>query len=135
MVVDTSAAFAVLADEEDADAFKRALERASSRVMSAMTELELRVAVICRFGLADAFRVDTFLRIAQIDVVPFDADAAKSAAAAYARWGRTFHPAGLNYGDCASYALAETLNEPLLFKGDDFSKTDIKVALEHLGDE
>lgn len=135
MVVDTSAAFAVLADEEDADVFKRALEGAPNRVMSAMTELELRVAVIRRFGPADAFRVDTFLRIAQIDVVPFDADAAKSAAAAYARWGRTFHPAGLNYGDCASYALAQTLNESLLFKGRDFSKTDIKVALERPGDE
>lgn len=135
MVVDTSAAFAVLADEADADVFKHALQRAPRRMMSAMSELELRIAVVRRFGIADASRVDAFLRIAQVEVVPFDGDAAKSAGAAYARWGKSFHAASLNFGDCASYALAQTANEPLLFKGEDFSQTDVKVALDQPGDE
>ena len=102
--------------------------------MSAFGVLELRVAVTRRFGIPDAARVDAFLRYADVEVAPFDDQLAAIASAAYTRFGKGLHPARLNLGDCVSYALAQRLNEPLLYKGDDFSKTDIRSALDESSD-
>jgi len=135
MVIDTSAAFAIIAEEPDANVFAELIEAFEERRMSTVSILELNIVVANRFGSADLARVEQFLARAGVRSVPFDADCEKVATAAFVRFGKGRHAAALNFGDCAAYALAQLLNEPLLFKGDDFSKTDVKIALEQLGDE
>jgi ribonuclease VapC len=78
---------------------------------------------------AGALELDNFLMRARLDVVPFDAEQAQVARLAFRRYGKGLHPAGLNFGDCAAYALAKTRGEPLLFKGDDFPRTDVDGGL------
>lgn len=135
MVIDTSAAFAVIAEEPDAEAFAASIEAFDERRMSAVSILELNVVVANRFGSADLARVEQFLARADVASMPFDEDCERIATAAFMRFGKGRHAAALNFGDCAAYALAQLLNEPLLFKGDDFAKTDVKRALERHGDE
>lgn len=129
MVADTSALFAILAKEPDAQAFVEAIEEAPARRISALSAYELSVAIMRRFGVTAAAAVDLFLRRGGFEIVPFDERARSDASAAYARFGKGNHPARLNLADCAAYALAQSLDEPLLFKGDDFTKTDVRVAL------
>jgi ribonuclease VapC len=135
MVIDTSAAFAVISEEPDARVFADAIALFEERRMSSVSILELNIVVANRFGIGDLGRVEQFLARAEIASVPFDEACEKIATSAFVRFGKGRHTAALNFGDCAAYALAQFLNEPLLFKGGDFSKTDIKVALELLGDE
>jgi ribonuclease VapC len=129
MVIDTSAAFAIIAMEPDAERFARAMASFEERKMSALSVFELNVVAIGRYGAADVGRVDLLLARANIAIVPFDGACCDIATAAYRRFGKGLHTAALNFGDCASYAVATMLNEPLLFKGTDFSKTDVRVAL------
>jgi len=81
-----------------------------------------------RFGSQGQRNLDLFLATAAIDVVPFDRQQAELARAAFQRFGKGRHPAGLNLGDCYAYALAQTLGALLLFKGNDFSHTDVRMA-------
>ncbi len=134
MVIDTSAAFAIISEELDARTYASAIEAFVARRMSAVSVLELNIVVANRFGVADLGRVEQFLARADIEVVPFDSACEKIATSAFVRFGKGRHAAALNFGDCAAYALAQLRNEPLLFKGSDFSQTDVKVALEQLGD-
>ena len=129
MVVDTSAAMAILQREPEAEAFAREIEAAATRLISAVSVLEAGMLVEARKREAGALELDNFLMRARLDVVPFDAEQAQVARLAFRRYGKGFHPAGLNFGDCAAYALAKTRGEPLLFKGDDFPRTDVDGGL------
>lgn len=95
--------------------------------MSAATYLECAMVAESRRGMRSEF--DRWLESMEIDVVAVDFPQARIAADAFARFGRGRHPARLNYGDCFAYALANSLDAPLLYKGDDFDKTDIRPAL------
>ena len=128
MIVDTSAVLAILFDEPDAARFARAITLASSRRMSVATLLETTIVLESRSGAAAGYELDAFLQEAGIELEPVTAEHAQAARMAWRRFGKGNHPAGLNFGDCFAYALAEVRREPLLFKGQDFEFTDIKVA-------
>lgn len=131
MIVDTSAVVAVLKDEDDADLYADALARATAPKLSAATFVELSVVVDATRDPVLSRRLDDVLAVAEVTVEPFTPEHAALARQAYRDYGRgTGHPARLNLGDCFSYALARATGEPLLFKGDDFSATDLRSALE-----
>ena len=125
MVIDTSALLAILQDEPERRAFNEALEAAESPRMSAATFVETSTIVEKRYGVEGLRDLDVFIDRAGIDVVEVDTEQARVARRAFSQFGKGRHPAGLNFGDCFSYALARVRGESLLFKGDDFSKTDI----------
>ena len=129
MVVDTSALLAVYLDEPDSGRFETALVNAPAAFISAGTLLEAAIVAEARHGKAGAVELDRLLRRLALITVAVDAEQVEAARLAFRKYGRGRHPAGLNYGDCFAYALAVTSVEPLLFKGDDFSKTDIVDAL------
>jgi ribonuclease VapC len=128
MVVDTSAVLAILQLEPEAERFARLIERADVRRISSVSVLEAGVLVQVRKGESGALELDAFLQQAELVIEPFDAEQADLAREAYRRFGRGRHEAALNLGDCASYALATLYGEPLLFKGDDFGRTDLTSA-------
>ncbi|MFA6508133.1 MAG: type II toxin-antitoxin system VapC family toxin [Treponemataceae bacterium] len=128
MVVDSSAISAVLFEETDAEKFIYALAAPERKFMSAMNRLETAIVVEARKGEAGAKALAECMVLSEIEVIPFDSGQAEIALAAWRRFGKGRHPAALNLGDCAAYALASVMNEPLLFKGDDFSKTDVAEA-------
>jgi len=129
MVVDSSALLAILFGEPEADAFIEALAAPDRKFMSAVNKLEAMIVVEARKGAEGAVALVGLLAAAEIEIIPFDSGQAEIAMAAWRRYGRGRHQAGLNLGDCAAYALASTLNDALLFKGGDFSQTDIAVAM------
>ena len=128
MILDTSAVLAILFGEEDADQFDVAIASAERRRMSAGNLLETAIVLEGRRGAAAEHVLDSYLRVAEIDVEPVTVAHAQAARRAWRRFGKGNHPAGLNYGDCFAYALAEASGEPLLFKGGDFALTDIEAA-------
>ena len=128
MVIDTSAIAAILFDEPDAAALERKIADDPVRLMSAATFLEATIVIEARLGDPGGREFELWLHRAEVEILPVDAEQADMARRAWRRFGRGRHPAGLNYGDCFSYALAATHDEPLLFKGDDFTKTDVKVC-------
>lgn len=129
-VVDSSAVIAVLRADPDAPVFARILQEQESLFMSAGTLLELGTVLLHKRGqgtISDLYRL---LEVSHVEIMPVLERHARDAIDAYARFGRcTRHPAQLNYGDCFSYALARALDRPLLYKGDDFARTDIRSAL------
>lgn len=129
MIVDTSALIAVLRDEPEGDDFLQLLAATETVELSTVSYVEA-AAVVDRVGdPVLSRRLDELLDVLRITLVPFDADQAQRARAAYADFGRgSGHPARLNFGDCCAYALATSRNAPLLFKGDDFSHTDVRPA-------
>lgn len=129
VAIDSSAWVCSLLPEPEAGQYERALTRAVGGRMSALSVLETRLVLSTKGGapVLDAF--ERLLERLRIQVVAFDAAAALQAFAAHRRFGKGRHPAGLNMGDCASYALAKALDLPLLFKGDDFARTDVTPAL------
>lgn len=125
MVIDTSALLAILQREQGHRRFSEAIEAAEQRVMSTATFVEISIVIEARYG-ADGLRdLDLLLAKAGIDLVPVDAEQAHAARRAFSLFGKGRHAAGLNYGDCFSYALASVSGAALLFKGDDFSRTDL----------
>lgn len=128
MVIDTSAIAAILFDEPDAAALEGKIANDPMRLMSAATFLEATIVIEARLGDPGGREFELWLHRAEVEILPVDAEQADMARRAWRRFGRGRHPAGLNYGDCFSYALAATHDEPLLFKGDDFTKTDVKVC-------
>ena len=128
MVLDTSAVHSILRKEGVADRLIAALEKADTRSMSAATLVESAIVMQARYGDSGEREIDVFLQRAGVDVVPVMTDHAEIARSAFRRFGKGRHPAGLNFGDCFSYALAILLGEGLLFVGDDFGKTDVLVA-------
>ena len=125
MVLDTSAIAAILFDEPEAPAFEVAIERASVRLLSAASLVELSIVVESRLGEPGGRELDLLLYKAGIEIAPLTREQAEIARRAFRRFGKGRHPAALNFGDCFSYALSKTAGEPLLFKGDDFSRTDV----------
>lgn len=128
MVIDTSALLAILFREADGEAFATALAASESRLISAATLLEAGIVVDQQAGLAAGRLLDNLIERAAIQVEPVTRSHVQIARQAYYDYGKGKHPAGLNFGDCFVYALATETGEPLLFKGDDFSKTDIEIA-------
>jgi len=129
MVIDSSAILAILFGEPEADTFIEALAAPDRKFISAVNKLEAMIVVEARKGAEGAVALVGLLAAAEIEIIPFDSGQAEIAMAAWRRYGRGRHQAGLNLGDCAAYALASTLNDALLFKGGDFSQTDIAVAM------
>ncbi len=130
MVIDSSALIAIFRLEPEADAFLEAIVAAERRLMSALSFLETSMVMSGGAFDATAFEpLDEFLAEADVDVVPFDAAQATLARQAFLRFGKGRHKAGLNLGDCASYALAKAKGTSLLFKGEDFRRTDVMAAL------
>ena len=125
MIVDTSAILAILFDEPDADRYARAIAGAPRCRMSVAGYLEAAIVLESRAGPEAAHELDRFLERAAIELAPVTADHARAARRAWRRFGKGNHPAGLNFGDCFAYALAEISGEPLLFKGSDFARTDV----------
>jgi ribonuclease VapC len=129
MVIDTSALIAILQDEPERRSFNLAIESAETRLLSAASFVESSLVIETRVG-ADGIRdLDLFVAKAGISIEPVDTDQAYVARQAYSQYGKGRHPAGLNYGDCFTYALAKLSGEPLLFKGHDFSKTDLDTVI------
>lgn len=125
MILDTSAVVAILEQEPEAERFAAALA-GTACAMSAATLVEASIAIAARRGAAGCRYLDRLLEEAAVQIVPVSAEHARIAREAYLRFGKGRHPAGLNYGDCFSYALAVAAGQPLLFKGDDFGQTDVK---------
>jgi len=125
MVIDTSALLAILLDENERRTFNEAIESAESRFMSVASFVEVSIVVESRFGAEGVQTLDLFLDRAGIELAVVDAEQAKIARRAFSRFGKGRHSAGLNFGDCFPYALAMVRGEPLLFKGDDFTQTDV----------
>ncbi len=126
MILDTSAVLAVLFKETDAPYFARRIASTSCR-MSVANLLEAAIVIGGRGESAEA-ELDRFVDAAEIELTPVTTEQVKRAREAWRKFGKGNHPAGLNFGDCFAYALALTTGEPLLFKGDDFSRTDVEAA-------
>jgi ribonuclease VapC len=127
MVIDASAVIAILLAEEDAERYARAMGAASQARMSAASYLEAAVVIDNRGDVVARREFDRFIRRAGIEVVAVDLEQAEIARQAYRDFGKGRHRAGLNFGDCFSYALSKAIDEPLLFKGGDFALTDVKI--------
>lgn len=129
MVIDTSAILAILFDESEATRLIDAIDSDPVRAVGAPTLVEVGAVVVARKGSAGSVALDALMQRFDMTVEPFSAEAADFARSAYSRFGKGVgSPAGLNYGDCLSYGIAQALNQPLLFKGDDFSSTDVVIA-------
>jgi ribonuclease VapC len=128
MVVDSSAIVAILLGEPDSITFAECIGRHRHSVMSAANYVEVAIVVQTRGRVAREL-VDATLHEVGLEIVPISLTLARDAANAFARYGRGRHPAQLNFGDCFAYALAKQRREPLLFKGNDFSQTDLVPAL------
>lgn len=128
MVIDASALVAILTGEPEQQALIRHIEDADSRFLSVATLLEVSIIIESRLRAEGIRDLDRFLSTAGIEVVPVDLEQGEIARAAYSRFGKGRHRAGLNFGDCFAYALAKALGEPLLCKGDDFARTDVALV-------
>ncbi len=128
MIVDSSAILAIMFAESDAAVFAKAISEAESCKLSAATFVEVAVVVEAQTQDRGSRQLDAFLRRAGFVIEPVTEEQAHLARQAYSDFGKGRHPAGLNFGDCFSYALAKASGEALLFKGNDFSKTDIVSA-------
>jgi ribonuclease VapC len=130
MVIDSSALLAIVQKEPERELFLHAILTAPSRMLSSVSLYETSVVLLCRDRsglLLSEFR--SLLEAIDVTVVGFEADHVAEAVDCYRTYGKGLHPAGLNLGDCVSYALAKSRNEPLLFKGGDFSKAGVKAAV------
>ncbi len=126
IAVDTSALIAILQDEPEASEFLDILKTNDACVIGSPTQFEaLLVAAKRPTGQAD---IRLLLTRAGVDTIDWTQEHANVAAEAFLRFGKGRHPAALNFGDCMAYAVAKSLDAPLLFKGDDFSQTDIRSA-------
>lgn len=128
MVIDSSAVLAILQDEPERATFNRAIVADPVRLLSAANYLEVAIIIDRRRGEEGARDLRHYLTDAAINIVPVTLSQAELARAAYRRFGRGYHPARLNFADCLAYALARETGEPLLFKGDDFPRTDVATV-------
>ncbi|OYQ32623.1 hypothetical protein CHU95_17765 [Niveispirillum lacus] len=130
IIVDSSALMAILLSEPDAETYTSAMAAAPALAMSAITMFEAQTVILRRLGQSMVERFNRMMALYPVAVHSFDDAQAMTAFEAYRQFGKGCgHPAQLNLCDCASYALARTLNAPLLFKGQDFIHTDIIAAL------
>ena len=129
IVIDTSALMAILQNEPEADDCIAIMDDEDQLLISAGTVAEALI-VAARRGLGDV--LGSTIDQLELDVTPVTVEMARRVAAAYERWGKGVHPAGLNFGDCFAYALAELNDCPLLYVGEDFAKTDIRSAIAEI---
>jgi ribonuclease VapC len=127
MVIDTSAVLAILQREPESRRFLEVIESADSTRMSVASFVESSIVIESRYGAEGLHDLDRFISRASIELIPVDVEQAQLARTAFSRFGKGRHRAGLNYGDCFSYAAAISLGEPLLCKGDDFIHTDVPM--------
>jgi ribonuclease VapC len=127
MVIDSSAIIAILSLEAEVEKFARAISSDPVRLLSAATMVEIGILLIARSDSAYQ-EFEQLVADIEIEIVPVDEQQSRIALDAFRRYGKGRHPARLNYGDCFTYALAKLSGEPLLFKGEDFSKTDIALV-------
>jgi ribonuclease VapC len=127
MVIDTSAILAILQREPERRNFLEAIEAADSTRMSVASFVESSIVIESRYGAEGLRDLDRFIARAGIELIPMDGEQGQLARSAFSRFGMGRHRAGLNYGDCFSYAAAISLGEPLLCKGDDFIHTDAPI--------
>jgi ribonuclease VapC len=120
---------AILAGEPDAAEYAQAIENDPTPRIGAPSLLEASIVLTRWFGEAAEVALDAFVRESGAEIVPFDLPQLRAAQDAYRRFGKGRHPAGLNFGDCVSYALAKVCDEAFLFKGQDFSQTDIDPGI------
>jgi ribonuclease VapC len=128
MVIDTSALVAMMTGEPSADRLVAALESESDRLVSAATVVEASMVLMGRYGDVGDAQLDRFLRSIGAEVVPVEEEHVTLARDAALRFGKGRHPAALDFGDCFSYALSVARHSPLLFVGDDFSKSDVEAC-------
>ena len=129
MVVDTSALIAILFGEPETESFVRALADDPKKMISAFNALESAIVIEAKKGEAGGRELDLLMHRARIEIIPLNGDQVELALTAWRKYGKGNHPAGLNIGDCCAYALAKHSGEPLLFKGKDFSRTDIRPVI------
>jgi ribonuclease VapC len=129
IVLDTSALIALLLKEPDAELIASTLVSAAAIRMAAPNWLEVAMVAMSRRGIDGYQQLQQILERLQVEIVASDRVNAEIAFQAWVQYGKGRHPAGLNYGDCFAYALAKQRGEALLYKGNDFSKTDIQSAL------
>ncbi len=130
MVVDTSAVIAILFGEPETESFVRALADDSKKMISSFNALESAIVIEAKKGEAGGRELDLLLHRARIEIISLNGDQVELALTAWRKYGKGNHPAGLNIGDCCAYALAKYSGEPLLFKGKDFSQTDIQPVID-----
>jgi ribonuclease VapC len=128
IVADTSAFMAILSNENDAGLYRDALLGAEKVLLSAASAVELHIVVTAKLGSEGILRLNRLLDLPLFEIIPFDRQLMGVANQAYERFGKGRHRAKLNYGDLFSYALAKSTGLPLLFKGDDFSQTDLAAV-------
>lgn len=128
MVIDTSALVAILLGEPEAARLAGVIAADSKRLTSAVSALETGIVIEAKKGPSGGRELDLLLHKAQIEITSLNDEQVQIARVAYAKFGKGKHPAGLNLGDCCSYALARYAGEPLLFKGTDFGRTDIPIV-------
>ena len=129
MVIDTSAIVAILVGEPLAPRLEAALAADVVRLVSAASVVEAAIVIEARFGDAGGRELDMLLHVLAVEIVAIDAAQADVARGALRRFGKGRHPAALNFGDSFAYALSLVAGEPLLFAGEDFSRTDVMIAL------
>jgi ribonuclease VapC len=120
---------AVLLGESEADEFARLVAESDGCSISAVSFVEASIIAESNAGDGGLRRLDEFLRTAKVTIGAVDEECARTARQAYSEFGKGRHPAGLNLGDCFSYALAKVSGEPLLFKGNDFRQTDVRTVV------
>jgi len=126
MVIDTSAVLAILQNEPERRPFNEAIEAADERAISAASFVETSIIIESRYGADGVRDLDLFIAKAKIELVAVDVEQAHLARQAFRLFGKGRHPAGLNFGDCFSYALARSLDDTLLYKGSDFGRCDVE---------
>lgn len=127
MVIDASALIAILQQEPEAEGFANAIQLDPIRMLSSIAALAASVVIESRKGPAGGRDLDLLLHRAQVEIVAFSAEQFELARAAYRKFGKGHHSAGLNLGDCCTYALAKVSGESLLAKGNDFRQTDLPL--------
>ncbi len=129
MIVETSALLAILYGEADAARYGQLIATTPNCRMSVANALEASIVLESRGGAEAGSELDAFLDTADIELAPVTVEQLAAARRAWRRFGKGNHPAALNFGDCFAYALAATTGESLLYKGDDFARTDVAAAL------
>ncbi|TVQ29937.1 MAG: type II toxin-antitoxin system VapC family toxin [Geminicoccaceae bacterium] len=128
MVLDTSVLVAIACGEPETGDFLDALATNEPRLLSAANFVEAGIVLEARFGAAGGDWLRDFVAETGVDVIPVTVEQARAAVGAFRQYGKGRHPAALNFGDCFAYALAQTAGEALLFKRDDFARTDVRAV-------
>lgn len=129
MIVDTSALVAILRKENGFETYFEALVQAENVALSSVSYLETGILFTTRYAAKGLAGFESFIDVLQIETVAFTQEHARLAISAYQKYGRGNHRAALNFGDCAAYALAIERDDVLLYKGNDFSHTDVRDAI------